>query len=159
MLPLATAQNGDQLVLFQHGDAPHLLDSHPSLPISFACVVAKHAGQTLFVFNAWRREWELPAGVIEPNESPDAAAARELLEETSQSCMELRCVAMALLYLANSQVFELGAIFTGDITTLRAFEANEEASQIMFWQAGMAVDGSINALGLKLVELVGALGL
>jgi ADP-ribose pyrophosphatase len=44
------------------------LRSAPRVPL----IVAQHECTTL---------WELPAGLIEPGETPDAAAARELLEE------------------------------------------------------------------------------
>lgn len=63
-------------------DAFHVLD----VP-DWACVVCTTAGGDLVLVEQYRHgvraaSLELPAGVIEPGETPEAAAQRELLEET-----------------------------------------------------------------------------
>ncbi len=68
----------------------HLFDSPPWV----AVIPIRSDGQLILV-HQYRRglgrvSCELPAGVIEPNESPMEAAARELLEETGAVATELR---------------------------------------------------------------------
>jgi 8-oxo-dGTP pyrophosphatase MutT (NUDIX family) len=50
-------------------------------------------GRLLFVRSATSGMWGLPAGSIEPGESPKAAAMRELMEESGVHCADLALVA------------------------------------------------------------------
>jgi 8-oxo-dGTP diphosphatase len=55
--------------------------SNPSLAVAVG--LFDEAGQVLLVHqNYGRRRWSLPGGIIEPSESPHAAAVREVEEET-----------------------------------------------------------------------------
>ena len=48
-----------------------------------ACAIFDAEGRVLLVHHTYGRlNWELPGGLVEPNERPDAAALRELVEET-----------------------------------------------------------------------------
>ena len=56
-----------------------------SVPLKKLTYVVMGAGirdQWIFVKHRERVTWEMPAGHIEPGESPDEAAERELMEET-----------------------------------------------------------------------------
>ncbi len=48
----------------------------------YVIIGARTGGKWIFVRHRDRHTWELPAGHIEEGESPDAAARRELYEET-----------------------------------------------------------------------------
>ena len=48
----------------------------------YVIIGARTDGKWIFVRHRDRQTWELPAGHIEEGESPDAAARRELYEET-----------------------------------------------------------------------------
>ena len=51
--------------------------------VGAVCVLLDGRGQVLLVRQTYRRElWALPGGNAEPGEAPEAAARRELLEET-----------------------------------------------------------------------------
>ena len=48
----------------------------------FASIIALHEGQWLLCRERGSATWETPGGHIEPGETPEAAARRELYEET-----------------------------------------------------------------------------
>lgn len=50
--------------------------------LTYAVIIAKHQGQWLLVRHKERTTWEIPGGHIEPGETADDAAKRELFEET-----------------------------------------------------------------------------
>jgi 8-oxo-dGTP pyrophosphatase MutT (NUDIX family) len=58
-----------------------------------AVVLRDPGGRLLLVRDRDTGTWSLPAGAIEPSESPIEAARRELLEETGVECASLRLVA------------------------------------------------------------------
>lgn len=155
-MTLATTRTGDQLVLFQTGDLPTRLESHPDVPLSFACVVARQGAKTLLVYNPRREEWELPAGNIHADETPEAAARRELHEESGQMCESLHFAGVALLYLAKRKTHEVGAIYAGKLGTLQPFIPNQETDKLLLWDGSESVTGYINALSRKLIELTDA---
>ncbi|MPZ65923.1 MAG: NUDIX domain-containing protein [Pseudonocardiaceae bacterium] len=47
-----------------------------------ALTVVTFADRVLMGFDRWRRQWELPGGMLEPGETAWQAAVRELEEET-----------------------------------------------------------------------------
>jgi 8-oxo-dGTP diphosphatase len=147
-------QIGDELLAYRPGGEPSGLDEYPGLPMAFACVVARHRGETLFVHNAWRDLWELPAGLIEPNETPMAAGLRELEEESGQIAPSLTYAGLALVRSGRSGQLELGTMFTCELETLQSFKKNEEISEIMLWDLQREIKGRVDALSCKLVELV-----
>lgn len=141
----------EELIRFLPGDAPFQVDD---LPIVFACVVARHEGQVLFVFNPFRDEWELPAGLIERGETPEAAAHRELLEESGQVAGRMQFAGMALLRLQKHNTLELGAMFTCELETLQPFQPNDEADRMMLWDLVQPVPGRVSAVGRQLALLI-----
>jgi len=58
-------------------------------PIAGSFAVLNCAGKFLMCYNTWRKQWELPAGQREPNETPKECAIRELYEETGQLVNDL----------------------------------------------------------------------
>ena len=147
------AHTGDELLEFRPGVAPAPLPDYPDLPTIFSCVIARHEGKSLFVFNAWRKGWELPAGLIEPDETPYDAALRELKEETGQIVVSLTFAGMCLLKLARGGL-ELGTIYTAELDSLQPFAANEEVSQIMFWDLAQPVEGYVDEISPEICRLV-----
>jgi len=51
--------------------------------LTFVVIVARFRGKWLYVKHRDRSTWEVPGGHIENGESPDVAAVRELVEETT----------------------------------------------------------------------------
>lgn len=50
--------------------------------LKYVIIISKFRNEWVFVRNKLRDTWEIPGGHIEPNETPDYAASRELMEET-----------------------------------------------------------------------------
>ena len=153
-MSIAITRTGDELLEFHPGSLLRIPAALAHLPLEFAVVVARHRGQVLFAYNPWRQEWELPAGLIEPGESPQEAAQRELAEETGQVTHSLRYAGICLLRLARTGALEMGAAYTGEIDVVQPFQANDEIARMMFWDLGRAVEGYVNALGAAIAKLV-----
>lgn len=149
-----TSQNGDKLLEFRAGKQPAALRGYHDLPISFSCVIAKYRNKALFVYNPWREEWELPAGNINPGETPHDAAIRELAEETGQKVSALNYKGLCLLGLHPNNALELGAIYQCDLEQVEPFEANDETTKMMFWDQGVETKEYVNEIGIELVRLV-----
>jgi 8-oxo-dGTP diphosphatase len=148
------SQTGDELLLYRPGTAPAPLREHPDLPLVFACAVARHRGEVLFVFNRRRKLWELPAGLIEPGETAEAAAMRELAEESGQVVSALSYAGLALLRLKRDGRLELGAMYTCELDALQPFRPNEEIGAILLWDLKRPIIGEADRLSCELVELV-----
>jgi 8-oxo-dGTP diphosphatase len=54
----------------------------PEKELHYVVIGARQEGRWIFVRHSRRKSWELPAGHIEPGETADQAALRELYEET-----------------------------------------------------------------------------
>ncbi len=139
------ARNGDELVLYRAGVTA--LEDYPDLPLIFACIVARYQGGLIFVFNSWRKEWELPAGLIEAGETAAEAAIRELEEESGQRATEITYAGIALLRLS-----------TVVLEALQPFTPNSEESGLMAWDLKSAPpsEGYVNDLSIALAEMVQA---
>ncbi|MBX3063190.1 MAG: NUDIX hydrolase [Anaerolineae bacterium] len=142
----------EELIEFRLNASLEITDGEYPVPLTFACVVARHQQKVLCIFNSWRGEWELPAGSLEPGETPELAAVRELMEESGQFVSQLHYVGLCLLRLANGQP-ELGALYTGEVDMPQPFVENPESDKIMWWDGQAEVEGDMNALVPQLIAL------
>jgi len=152
-MTVTAAHTGDELIGFFRGSEPFPLPDHPDLPITFSCVIPRHRGRTLYVFNTWRKGWELPAGLIEPDETPHDAAVRELREESGQVASALTFTGMCLIRLKHGRL-ELGTIYTCEIKSLRPIQMDAEISQVMLWDGTEPVKGYVDEISQELCKLV-----
>ena len=120
--------------------------------LAFSLVLAARRERILLVRNTGRRVWELPGGWIEPGESAERCALRELHEESGR-----RAEAASLLgwieiesVTAAGERRATGAIFTAQIDGKSSFAANDEISVAAWWPVH-ALPPDISAIDAWLV--------
>lgn len=96
--------------------------------IKYAVIVSRYKGKGLFVKHRERDTWECPGGHREPGEDIDAAARRELYEETGALAYTLRRVCA---YTVDEQVF--GMLYDCEITELGALPPGFEIEKIQMF--------------------------
>ena len=109
-------------------------EHHAAIAVaSFAVVVARAPAGVVLVFNRYRKVWELPGGLIDPGETPRAAAERELVEEAG-------CVAANLEWLGLVSVDDgathHGGVYRGDVDAVPARFETDEIGGLSFWRPG-----------------------
>lgn len=83
-------QCGSNLELHLHGGREREMCGecgwiyYPQLKVGAGVLIEKEGGLLLLqrAYNPWQGDWNLPAGYVEVDESPRAAAKREAMEET-----------------------------------------------------------------------------
>lgn len=119
-----------------------------------ALVVVRSGGRVLVVYNRWRAEWELPGGTIEPRETPEAAAARELREESGQTADRLVRIGTARLRIAGSLAEEAFAIFGASARASLGFTPTDEIGAIAWWDGSIDLPGGpLNPIDRALIDL------
>lgn len=127
---------GHALLELIQGEEAELCGPLGPRPLTHALVLARHAGKTLLVFNRYRQEWELPGGIIDPGENAGEAALRELMEESNQTLPTLRFVGLMRLRLKPDDRLEFGALYQGEVSEPRPFQANQEIEGVCWWDGG-----------------------
>ena len=119
---------------------------------SFAIIRVKD--KFLIGYNSWRKQWEFPAGGIEPGETAREAAIRELYEETHQTLTELTFKGLFKIMDPGGKV-KYQAVFTGELTELQPFIYSEgdEMEQILLWDLKEDI-GYVDECDLKIAEMV-----
>ena len=107
--------------------------AEPLSAVHFAVMIAKYDGSFLFVYNRLRACWELPGGLVDKGETAQAAAERELFEETGQRTLSSRFLGL-LEYITEAREGNLlGALFCCDVEVLKPFTPNEEIAELGLW--------------------------
>jgi 8-oxo-dGTP diphosphatase len=121
---------------------------HRDPKVGAGVVVRDAAGRLLLVqrsVSPGRGLWSLPAGYVDADEDPRAAAAREALEETGLVVEVGQVIDVypggggASFFLAFSAVVVGGSLHAGDDATAAAFFAADELPQLAFESTVAAV--------------------
>jgi 8-oxo-dGTP diphosphatase len=131
--PIAVDPEGNELLEFTVGSEQDLEQRDPDIPLPLSLVVGQHQGRTLLVFNRWRRQWELPGGMIDRGETPKEAALREFVEETGQETPVITYSGLATFRLMPDNRLEYGAVFGAALVGRTPFVPNDEVDEIQWW--------------------------
>ncbi len=82
----------------------------------YVVLQARHEGKWVFVRHRDRETWEIPGGHIEPGETPDQAADRELVEETG--AISFKCQAVHDYSVTRNDETNYGRLYFCEIKTL-----------------------------------------
>jgi 8-oxo-dGTP diphosphatase len=101
----------------------------PPGKLIYAIIVSKYSGKWLFVRHKQRSTFEVPAGHIEENETPDEAAVRELREETGAQTFTIDCI--ATYSVSNKGVTGYGRLYFADISELGPLPGDSEIGEVL----------------------------
>lgn len=100
-------------------------------PVRFSVIIPRYQGQLLLCRHRARNTWEFPGGHIEPGETPDAAARRELWEETGASAYTLSPLCFYRVDLENG-AFYYASLYAAEITAMDVLPQTEIAQCCAF---------------------------
>lgn len=126
------------------------------LLLAFTKVVVFHDDKVVLIYEMGRDQWEAPGGGIDGDETPLEGAHRELWEEAAQKTGSLHFAGLMLARLPTGRGF-WGAVYTGELSQLRPFIANNETSALALWSPDAAFDGFISPIDLAIIERVRSL--
>ncbi len=150
--PLAEKLNENLLLDFWRCAESELDDLDPLIPLPLALMVAEREGSVLMVHNTWRREWELPGGMIDEGETAREAAVREFREETGAEAGEVEFVGVGTVQLGHERRIEYAAVYRTSIDQLANFEPNDEIDEVQWWDLGSEL-ARLSPIDAHLAEL------
>ena len=99
---------------------------------SFSVILPRFRDKWIYCRHKDRNTWEIPGGHIEPDETPDAAAARELKEETGAKAFTLIPVSPYAVEEARKVTF--GMLYLSQVDELQPLSENSEMAEIGFFE-------------------------
>ncbi|MFH1098502.1 MAG: NUDIX hydrolase [Candidatus Uhrbacteria bacterium] len=96
------------------------LSYYQSLPkkrMASGVILRNERGEMLVLKTSYKNHWEIPGGVVEENESPVAAAEREVREEIGLQIKITSCLVIHYRSAQNSQDENIMFTFDGGIVT------------------------------------------
>ena len=128
------------------------IEQYPNVTGAYA--ILKIADKYVVGYNAWRKQWEFPAGGIEEGETAREAAIRELYEETHQKNAMLEFKGLFKVEDAKG-IIKYQAIFVCYQEELLPFEHNDndEMNEIKLWDMQEEI-GYVDECDVKIVQMV-----
>lgn len=124
---------GNALVDFRFAAESDLAVLDDRIPMPASLIVVTLAGRVLMVHDRWRKQWELPGGMLEPGETARQAAVRELAEETGISATDLGFAAVVEFAPRRPTRREYAAVYRTDLQVKPQLVVNDEVSDFHWW--------------------------
>lgn len=99
----------------------------PGGKLTYSVISARFEGKWIFVRHHLRDTWEISGGHIESGETPEEAAAREVMEETGAREFELSCIATYSVEKDGKTGY--GRLFLADVTSLGEIPDTSEIAE------------------------------
>ncbi|MEK7620942.1 MAG: NUDIX hydrolase [Patescibacteria group bacterium] len=112
-------------------------NSLPARPCAAAVVAVNEKGEMLVVKASYKHYWSLPGGVVDESESPRAAAARELFEETAIKLQEKDIQLAGVTYRQphDGHKDSVYFLFKASVDSSVAFKPDGEEIETIEWLA------------------------
>ncbi|MBS4200807.1 NUDIX hydrolase [Bacillus sp. FJAT-49732] len=147
---ISLKNNGFQFLEFIHAKEN---DVHKYQPLAGSFAVIKCEGKHLLCYNVWRKQWEVPAGKREGNESPKECAIRELYEETGQLVRDMEFKGLLKVQDTKFGHIKYNPIYFAEVDKLQSFKNNEETSEIKLWDDKEEI-GYIDGVDIHIFDYV-----
>lgn len=145
-----TKNNGLEFLDFIHMSEENMFTYQP-LSGSFAVIKSK--GKYLMCYNVWRKQWELPAGRREGNETPLACARRELYEETGQKVPNLEFIGLLKSKKTSNGKIKHNPVYYAELEEVQPFIENDETSEIKLWDLKQEL-GYLDSVDIMIFEFI-----
>ncbi|MGH3799099.1 MAG: NUDIX hydrolase [Pseudonocardiaceae bacterium] len=141
---------GNALVGFRFAAESELAALDDRIPMPASLIVVTLASRMLMVFDRWRRQWELPGGMLAPGETARQAAVRELAEETGIWATDLDFTAVAQFELRRPTRREYAAIYQTALQVKPQLVVNDEVSDFRWWDPGSPLSEDMSPLDAEI---------
>lgn len=128
-------------------------EGEPAPPVgqvAASLVVVVHADAVLMMFDSRRKQWELPGGRREPEETAGQAAVRELREETGIHGVDPTLAAIAEFDLTGPARRELLAVYRVGLAAVPRLVVNDEALDFRWWRPAEPVGDDTSPLDAEI---------
>jgi 8-oxo-dGTP diphosphatase len=126
------------------------MDQFYPLAGSFAVIECQQ--KFLLCYNNWRKQWEIPAGSRENDETPMECAIRELFEETGQVVTDMKLMGLLKTESMDNKI-KYNPVYYGEIDKLMPFLENKETTKITLWDGNQDV-GVIDAVDRRVFDYI-----
>lgn len=147
---IITKNNGFQFLEFLFVKETEIYNYH-RLAGSYA--VIKCDDKYLLCYNTLRKQWELPAGQRETNETPKDCAIRELYEETGQRVLNIEFKGLLKVKNVIKDEIKYNPVYFATLEKLQPFQKNNETSEIQLWDLEQKI-GHIDEVDLKIFDFI-----
>jgi 8-oxo-dGTP diphosphatase len=115
--------------------------------------VIKCDDKYLLCYNTLRKQWEIPAGRREEDETPKECAIRELYEETGQRVSGLEFRGLLKVKSLISDEVKYNPVYFTNLVKLQPFLENNETSEILLWDLKQEI-GYIDEIDIKVFNYI-----